>query len=329
MTKKCLIRICLSIIAIVILFGCLNDQDSHKMRRVAIAQFISHPALDAARDGFIKQMQGAGFVEGKNITYDVMNAQGDTISVQNITTKVINGNYDLILTLATPISQAIKKRAVNSKTPIIYGIITDPVSAGLVNSMDKPGDNNTASSDQWPYKKQMELIAMNYPKIKKVGILMNPGEVNTQYAMNEVRKAAKELNLALIEKPIYALNDVQNSLASIINKIDIVYIPADNTAMSAAPMIIKIAKKYNIPTLAGDPGTFDSGATLGLGVDYTDLGKETANTAIKILVDKSKPGDIPVAVVRNPKLMINKKIARELNFNIPNNLLKQADKVID
>lgn len=315
-----------------VLFLCLffpGCEKKENVKTLAIAQYIDHPGLDSARKGFLERMQELGFKEGEDIKYDFQNAQADNIAVQNIATKFTRGDYDLIFTLATPISQAIKKQAKNLKTPIIYGVITDPISAGLVDSMEKPGDNNTASSDQWPYFQQMELIKSAFPNLNRVGILLNPGEVNTQYAIKQVREAAEKVGLQLIESPIYSINDVPQSLTSIIKKIDIVYIIADNTAMSAAPSIIKLAKENGIPTFAGDPGTFEAGSLIGLGVSYYDLGRQTAELAAKILKGEAKAGDLPVALVKDPDLMVNKKVAGELNISVPQEIIEKADTVIE
>jgi putative ABC transport system substrate-binding protein len=130
----------------------------------------------------------------------------------------------------------------------------------------------------------------------------------------------------LTPAPFY---DVTLALSSIAGDIDVVYVPADNTAMAAAATIVKVADKFGVPTFAGDPGTFRAGAVVGLGVSYYDLGVQTAELALKILVNKANPGELPVAVVKNPKLMINKKKAHELGFTIPAKLIERANEVIE
>lgn len=311
----------------IILFGCDQKSSKNEIKKIAIAQFIDHPGLNAAKDGFLNELKLKGYEENKNIKYDVYNAYGDNVMVNNIVNSIASKNYDLILTLATPISQAIKVKFKDKNVPIIYGVITDPISAGLVNSMNKPGDNNTASSDQWPYFEQIKLIKDYFPQFTKIGIPYNPGEINTKYAVEQTKKATDSLGLAVIEAPIYSINDVPNAINNLKNKVDIIYIPADNTAMTAAPTIIRLSKESKKPVLAGDPGTFYAGALIGLGVSYYDLGRQTAELAVKIF-NGHKAGSLPVAVVKNPELMINEKIAKTLEIQLPKTLIDKADTLI-
>ena len=316
-------------IASVIIWLVLSCGQNAQAKRVAIAQYIDHPGLDAARKGFLAEMTALGFKDGVDVRYDYLNAEGDNIAMQNIALKISSRTYDLVLTLATPISQAVKRKLAGKNVPVIYGVITDPVSAGLVESMEHPGDNNTASSDRWPYFDQMKLIRDALPGRTKVGILLNPGEVNTQFAIREVRRAADSLGLQVVESPIYSINDVPEALGAIARKIHVLYVISDNTAMAAAPSIIRLGKRYGIPTVAGDPETFKAGALLGLGVSYYDLGKETAKLAEKILNKKAKAGDLPVAVAKNAVVMVNLKVANELSITIPERILAKARQVIE
>lgn len=309
------------------LIGGCKSEDHNIKYKIAIAQYIDHPGLNAAKKGFLDELANKGYKVGKNTKIDEFNAYGDNSAVITIVNRIYNGDYNLILTLATPISQTAKKKFADRKTPIIYGVITDPISAGLVNSMDKPGGYNTASSDQWPYFAQMDLIHTYFPNYTRIGVPYNPSEFNTQYAIKQTKEAADSLGLQIIEKAMYNINDATTVVSSLSDKVDIIYIPADNTAMTAAPTIIKTASKNNIPVLAGDPGTFSAGALLGLGVSYYDLGKQTAELAIKIL-NGTEAGTLPVAIVKNPELMLNEKVAKELKIVFPADLVAKADTVI-
>ena len=119
-------------------------------------------------------MQKLGYIEGKNVQYDFQNCQGDANLTQNISNKFSDGSYDLIFTIATPISQSVKKGTAQNHTPVVFGAITDPVSAGLVNSLQSPGGNLTGTSDAWPYLKQLELITKILPHAKKYWSAFQP-----------------------------------------------------------------------------------------------------------------------------------------------------------
>src|SRR5437588_5307787 len=130
---------------------------------------------------------------------DYQNASGDMNTARSIADKFVNGGYDLIFSLATPMAQTTKKAASGKSIPIVFGAITDPVSSGLVESMEKPGDNITGTSDQWPYEEQLRLLKEVMPKAQNLCVVFNPGEDNTRYAMEQTRTAANKIGIKLIE----------------------------------------------------------------------------------------------------------------------------------
>jgi putative ABC transport system substrate-binding protein len=293
--------------------------------RVALLQYVAHPALDEARESFTHSLEKELGLHGKSLTLKYVNVQGDPNLMSNLFASITASDYDVIVTFATPISQAAKQKFGNSGTPLVYAIITDPVSAGLVDSMERPGANNTASSDQWPYKRQIELIREFMGNKNRIGCLWNPGEANSQYAMKKVRESAAELRVELVEQPLASVNDVTQAVLALHGKVDSVYIPADNTAMAAAPAIIRQAHEMGIPVFAGDPGTFKAGAVAGIGVSYKDLGTETASLVARIVLERVPAGEIPVAVSKNPELMVNQKVATKLGVGVPESVTKRRD----
>lgn len=328
MKKKYLIIGSLIIILIIAVFYSINKQKDKVLFKIAVGQYIDHPGLDAVRKGFLDQMDKLGYIAGKNTQYDFQNCQGDASLTQNISNKFCDGSYDLIFSIATPISQAIKKGTAQNHTPVVFGAITDPVSAGLVNSLQKPGGNLTGTSDVWPYLKQLALIKKILPEAKNIGVLFNSGEANTTYAIVQTRNAANQLGLNLVEAPITGTNEINAGVLSIVNKVDAFYVTADNTTMAAAPGIVKVATEYKKPVFAGDPGTFDAGCVAGFGVSYYNLGVASANITNDILKNGKKPSDIPVVISDNPELMINLVVARRLSISIADSLVNIAQKVI-
>lgn len=315
-----------TIIIVFFIFSCNN---ANKVKRVAIAQFIDHPMLDDCRKGFMKGMEDLGYIPNENIKYDYQNSQGEMSLNYNIAEKFGKGKYHVIFSIATPTSQALKKATLHTQIPVVFGAITDPVSAGLVNSLESSGNNFTGTSDQWPYFNQLKLITEILPQAKSIGVVFNSGEANTEYAMKQTRIAADSLNFKLIESPITNTNEVAIGTKILINKVDAIYITADNTTMAAAPVIIKIANENNIPVFAGDPGTFDAGCIAGIGVSYYNLGVANAKMVDMILKNEKKPSEIPIVVSDNPELMINTSVAKKLGINIPKNIINEADKVVN
>jgi putative tryptophan/tyrosine transport system substrate-binding protein len=151
--------------------------NSTKVHRVGIVQVASHPLLDSVRSGFTGRMKELGYNEGQNVVYDVQNAQGQPTTAQSIVQKFVSDQDALIFTIGTSPSQAAAK-ATNT-IPIVFGAITDPVSAGLVKDPSHPGGNLTGTSDLSPFADQLKLLLQVAPKVKTIGMVYNSGEANS------------------------------------------------------------------------------------------------------------------------------------------------------
>ncbi|MFP4022018.1 MAG: ABC transporter substrate-binding protein, partial [Halanaerobium sp.] len=144
---------------------------------IGISQFVEHPSLDLAREGFIDQLAEEGFVEDENLKIDTQNAQAEFSTAQTIAQRFKQNSPDLILAIATPSAQTAAN--IISDIPVLITAVTDPVEAGIVESMENPGANITGTTDMNPVAKQIELIEQFLPEIKTLGVLYNPGEVNS------------------------------------------------------------------------------------------------------------------------------------------------------
>ncbi|MEA3485136.1 MAG: ABC transporter substrate-binding protein [Candidatus Aerophobetes bacterium] len=288
-----------------------------KVVRIGITQIVDHPALNAVRDGFIEVMADNGYGEGENVTYDIQNAQGDMATASTIAHKFVSDKVDLILSIATPTSQA----AVNATTtiPIVFSAVTDPVGAGLVKSLENSGNNVTGMSDLTPVQRQFELIKTILPKAKAVGTLYNAAEANSVLTNELAKEACKKLGLGLVEATVSSSADVFLAAQSLVGRCDAIYVSTDNTTVSALDAVVQVTNKNNIPLVLADPTTVNKGALLALGFDYYDHGRETAPIAIKVLKG-TKPSDIPVKFAKELELWVNLNIATQIGFP-PSSLL--------
>ena len=134
------------------------------MFKIGISQFVEHPALDGARQGFIDGLKEAGFEEGKNVDILLENAQADFPTTQTIANKLITENVDLILAIATPSAQSAANAT--KDIPILITAVTDPVEAGLVKSLEKSETNVTGTTDMNPVHEQLELLKEILPQSK-------------------------------------------------------------------------------------------------------------------------------------------------------------------
>ena len=163
--------------------------------KIGISQLVEHPALDAARDGFIDGLKEAGFEDGKNVIIEIDNAQADFPTTQTIANKFVGEEVDLILAIATPSAQS----AANDTRdiPILITAVTDPVEADLVKSLEKPGTNVTGTTDMNPVKDQLELLKQILPNAKNIGIMYNSAEPNSRVQVDIAKEGKSVLTSRL------------------------------------------------------------------------------------------------------------------------------------
>ncbi|TCW42152.1 putative ABC transport system substrate-binding protein [Thermohydrogenium kirishiense] len=313
----------------VVLSGCgsrtISSGSTEKMITIGITQIVEHPALDSAREGFIKALKDNGYVEGKNVTFIQENAQGDMSTAQTIAKKFVDKNVDLIFSIATPTTQAVKKAT--STIPIVFTAVTDPVAAGLVNSLDKPGGNVTGTSDMEPINDQLKLIKDLVPGAKRIGIIYNAGEVNSTVQVKIAKDDAASLGYSIVEATVSNSSEVNQAAQSLVGKVDAIWLPTDNTVASSVAAIIKVANSAKIPVVAAEKGMVEEGSLATLGISYSDLGYQAGSMAIKILKGV-KPANIKVETAKNLQLIINQKEADAIGLKIPDSIMKKAQEVI-
>jgi putative ABC transport system substrate-binding protein len=299
----------------------------NKQVKVGIVQIVEHPALDAARDGFIAQMAKNGFEKDKQVVYDVKSAQGNMDTAISIAQKFQGDKVDLILAIATPAAQAAAQTT--KDIPILFTAVTDPVAAGLVKSMDKPEGNVTGTTDMNPVEEQLALVKELKADAKSVGIIYNSGEVNSKVQVDAAKAASGKLGLAIYEAAISSPTEVKQAAESMVGKVDAFYIPTDNMVVSSIAAVLGVAEAHKIPVVAGEENSVKSGAIATYGIDYGKLGEQTADMAVKILKGQAKPAEMAVEKQAEMKLVINKKAAEKMGVTIPQAMLGRAGEVVE
>lgn len=300
--------------------------DSAGKVKLGIIQVAEHPALDAARQGFLDTLAANGYKEGENLIVDYGNAQGDRTALKTIAKDLVSGGCDLILAIATDSAQAVA--AETTEIPILITAVTDPVAAQLVQSNEKPGTNVTGTTDMNPVADQIALLQKLAPQAKNIGVVYNAGEVNSVVQVDMAKKAAAELGLKVVEATVSNTSEVMQAAQSLVGRVDGIYIPTDNTVASSIESVVKVAEENAIPVVVGEAGMVERGALATLGIDYEKLGRQTAEMALRILKGE-KPQDMPVESQKDMELVINMKAAKLMKVTIPDDLKKQADRIIE
>lgn len=331
MRKILSIALSILIISTLILSGCgsSSSASASSSLNLGIVQIVEHPSLDAARQGFLDVLAENGYKEGDNLVVNYENAQGDMPTLNSIAQSMAGDKPDVILAIATPSAQAVANATKGTSIPVLFTAVTDPVAAGLVESMEKPNTNLTGTTDMAPIADQIKLIKDIDPSVKNVGIIYNSGEVNSVVQVEMVKEVAKDLGLEIVEAVATSTSEVDQAAKSLVGKVDAIYVPTDNVAVTALEAIVQVAENNSILLVSAEKDSVNRGTVATIGLDYYKLGRQTGEMALKIIAGEAKPQDMPVEVQEQNDVIINLKAAKALNVSIPKELLDRAVEIIE
>lgn len=308
--------------AAVILTGSLA---AAKAYRIGIVQIVEHPSLDAAREGFIDSLASHGLREGHEVSYEVRNAQGDMATAQLIAQQFAAGKVDMILAIATPTAQAAAQAT--STIPILITAVTDPVAARLVQSLEHPGTNVTGTSDMTPVRAQLELLKRLVPSARRVGVVYNAGEVNSQVQLDLTRQSASALGLEVVTASASSSTDVLAAAQSIAGRVDAFYVFTDNTVVSALESVIKVAEQSRKALIVGEGDSVRRGGLATVGIDYYRLGQQTGEMAFRVL-NGASPASMPIEFQEDALLVINLQAAARMGVVVADAIVQEAAEVV-
>ncbi len=292
--------------------------------RISIAQFVEHPALDAVLKGFQDDL----LENGKSVEFKVYNAHGNIGTVGQIATQIAGDLPDMIVAIATPPAQACArlydKVPQLKDTPMLFTAITDPLLAGLVKDYAHPGGMITGVSNQMPMGKHLEMVRKFQPQLKTLGVMYNAGEMNSVSSVKRLKAAAAEMGIVIAEAPVTSSADVYQAALSLVGSVDAIYVPTDNTVISALEGVVKVCEKSRLPLYAGDTDSVRRGAVAAMGFDYYEHGRQTGAMARRILAGV-KPADTPVEFQKNLSFHMNPAAAARMGLTVSDELLNAAD----
>lgn len=305
-------------VAALALFSSCQKKD--KKIKIGVIQLVEHPALDKNYQGFVDGLKDAGFIDGQNIEIDYENAQGEQANCVTIAQKLVNDQSDLIFAIATPAAQAVAN--MTGDIPILVSSVTDPKTAQLVESNEKPGTNVSGTSDLTPCAAQISLLKRLLPSAKKVAILFCSSEENSRFQANLAEAACQKEGLDFVEATVSNTNEVQQVVQSLVGKVDAIYAPTDNMIASSMATVALVTTPNKIPVICGEEGMVQGGGLATYGINYYELGLQTAKMAVEILKDGKKPADMPIQYLEKCDFSYNKEVADELGIEIPADLIK-------
>ncbi|PMB84909.1 ABC transporter substrate-binding protein [Dolosicoccus paucivorans] len=280
--------------------------------KVGILQYVEHESLNATREGFIDGLKEAGYVDGDKIKIQYENAAGDNGTLTSMGEKIASAN-DYLFAIATPAAQSLAN--ITKEVPIYFSAVTDPVDAGLVKSLEKPETNVSGTVDAGPLKEQIELMLSIKPDIKTIGLLYNSGEANSVGEVERAKKILEEQNLAYQEVSVTSTNDISQALATLLNKVDALFLVTDNTVASAMSYVGDMAAENDIPVIGGSKDMTLVNGLATYGLDYYALGKQTADMLVRQIENGEAIKEMPVEAAKDLELVINEEMAKRLNID--------------
>ena len=304
----------LSLTFVFIFFSVLfytNNSLANDEKTIAITEIVEHPSLLQAKQGIIDELLGHGYEEGKNLTIIDKNAQGAIANAMLIAKKFVQLNPDAIVPISTPSAQSTIKAVAGTDILVVFSSVTDPVAAGLVSDMEKPGKNITGAIDYPLIKEEIELIKHYIPNIKTIGFLYSTGEANSVKTVNLIKQEI-EGKIEHIDSQIASSHQVSQAIESLIGKVDAIYIPSDNVVFSAMPKLVQMSRKYSLPVFSSDPDSVKSGVLACIGYTQYEVGRTAGKLLVRVLNGER---NLKVEKPTKAQIFINAKTAKIMGLD--------------
>ncbi|MBQ3199980.1 MAG: ABC transporter substrate-binding protein [Firmicutes bacterium] len=289
-----------------------TNPNTEYIYNVGLLQLVEHPSLDEIRNAIESEIDSAGY--GDIINIDFVSGQNDTSTMNTIAQKFVANEDDAIIAIATPAAQSVA--AATSEIPIIFSAITDPVAAELVSNLDAPDGNVTGVSDYIDVAAIFNLANELTPEVKSYGFIYNMGEVNSVSVIEDAKAYLDAQGIPYTEAFVTNIGEVTTAAQSLVGKVDAFFLPIDNTVASAMSNVADIAIKNNIPVYVAADSMVHDGGLATAGVNYTQLGKQTAQMLIRILINGEAIADNPVEVLTEYSVTVNEETAAALGVDV-------------
>lgn len=301
--------------------GSNEETTEQETVHVGILQTTSHPSLDEIREGSIEGLAEQGFVEGENLELTIQNAQGDQNLLNTMAGDLVESEVDLLIGIATPAQQALANAT--SDIPVIMGAVADPVGSGLVESLEEPGANVTGVQNRTPVEDQLELALEAFPEAENVGLLYSSGEDNAAYESERATETIEAMGAEAVPYTVSSTNELQQMVGSMINEVDFIYLPVDNTIASAFDVVVQEATEAGVPLVPTVDLMIEQGGLLTVGINQFDMGVETGRLSAEVL-EGADPATTPVFVMDEGEVLVNPSQAEVLDVELPQSILDEA-----
>ncbi len=293
---------------------------------LAISQIIEHPSLDAARQGLLDHLQEQGFVDGENLLILYRNAQGNITTSSQIAQSLASNDPrpKVFVAIGTPTAQVAIAATRGKNIPVVFTAVTDPVSSRLVKDLENHSKSLTGIIDYPPLDEQVSLIKRVLPKIKTVGVLYNPGESNSVSVIKKFKEKAQKAGITVVDGPVNKAVDLSIAFRQLqANGVEALYVPQDNTVISAMPQLAGLSYASKLPVFTSDNGSVKEGAFACISYSYYTVGQKTGSYVVRLLKGESAK-DLPITTPDAYQLYVNTEAVGKLGLTLPIDFLKKA-----
>jgi putative tryptophan/tyrosine transport system substrate-binding protein len=314
--------LCAVVLACAAATGCSRPAEVPKPKRVGLVYIAHHELIDQIIDGFRTELTRE---MGNDVEIVEKHANGDAAQHGSTVAAVLGSSVDLIAPITTPIAQIALKQAPKG-VPVLFLGITDPIGAGLVDSIERPV-RSTGVSDMAPFEAVVSLIRTLAPSAKTVGLPYSPDEQPAVFGKDQLARFAAAAGMELRAQAVANKDELPTVIRQLAATCDVLVIGSDNAMFEAAPQIVKAGLEARKPTFAGDSTSVKAGAIGAYTINYHDVGVEGGKMAVRILRGEATT-DTPVFVMKTGVLELNLKSAEQLGIRVPDNLMSQAKTII-
>lgn len=302
-----------AVVALGALSGCTSAQGDD-IKKVSVVQIVSHSSLDTIRDSFSDEMEQLGYTEGE-IELEYYDAGNDTSTLDSILSTASGDGSDVIVAIATPTAQSAARYA--EEIPIVFAAVSDPIGAGLTSSLEEPDKNITGTMDDIQVDQILEAALEIDPDMQRLGVIYNASEANSVTNIEKAKTFCEENGIDLQEVTVTSTNDVQQAVTTLAGSCDAIFSPNDNTVASAMSAAAQAAVEAGIPYYVGADSMVSDGGFLTVGIDYEELGRETARMVDQVL-QGTDVADIPIVQFKTDlSIYVNASTMEALGRTLP------------
>ena len=284
--------------------------------KIGICNYVDDASLNQIVDNIQTQLEALG--EEHGVTFDVSydNCNADANVLNQIIANFIADDVDLMIGVATPVAMAMQTATEGTGIPVVFSAVSDPVSAGIVESLEAPGSNITGTSDYLDTNAIMNLILAADPDVQTIGLLYDQGQDSAATPIAHAKEFLDANGIRYVERTGTTTDEVMLAAQALVaDGVDAVFTPTDNTIMTAELAIYETFIEAGIPHYTGADSFALNGAFLGYGVDYANLGVETANMVADILLNGADPATTPVLTFDNGTATVNTETCEALGLD--------------